>query len=156
MPLRSRSRWRDIDVHVVSGDYRNSIRKPEDAFEYRHEPFGWTDYAGEKVVVIPNFDFTTFCIHDLLRNLDGAPEYVNTRGGVHLAEWTSVLIISAKTPEKWYPQIEKPYYDALVRRVPSCNCHTLNSQEDVSKFEAFWAERHFASITTSLEHLSVH
>lgn len=68
---------------------------PEDTF-----PFD--GYAGEKTILIDDFEGQGIMYKHLLKILDGHQLRVNVKGGHRYAQWNKVFITANKPPERWY------------------------------------------------------
>lgn len=76
----------------------------------------WDGYKGQEDVIIDEFR-GGIALELLLRWLDGYPVSVQVKGGSRAIAAKRFWITSNKSPALWYPDLDEPSKDALLRRL---------------------------------------
>lgn len=76
----------------------------------------WDSYRGEKHVIMDEFR-GQICIEHLLKWFDKYPCYVEEKGGQIPLLAEHFIVCSNLDPRDWYPTVDQPTRDALLRRV---------------------------------------
>lgn len=109
---KSRRAWQEAGFQAFPKDPRTKF---------------WCGYQGQAHVVIDEFRGGIDVGH-LLRWLDRYPVIVEIKGGATALKATHVWITFNLDPRRWYPDLDQPTVDALMRRL------------NVTHFEAPFAE----------------
>lgn len=86
----------------------------------------WDGYQGEKNIIIDEFRGQV-SISLVLRWLDpaGYPLTLEVKGGGCVAHFTNVIITSNLHPLEWYPELDLPSKNALLRRIEIVEFNTI-------------------------------
>ena len=86
----------------------------------------WDGYQGETQVIIDEFRGQV-SIGLLLRWLDpaGYPLTLETKGGGCVAKFTDIILTSNIHPQEWYPDLDIPTRQALLRRIEIVEFNTI-------------------------------
>lgn len=76
----------------------------------------WDGYRGQESVVIDEFRGQIEISH-MLRWLDRYPVLVEVKGSSEVLKAKTIWITSNLAPEDWYPNVDQPTKDALLRRL---------------------------------------
>lgn len=80
----------------------------------------WDGYAGERLLLMDDYNPKTMQVQDLLKVCDKYPlkglPVKSVTGGV-TADWTEVVFTSNIDPKLWWPKLAQATWDAFYRRV---------------------------------------
>lgn len=101
---------------------------------YRKPPSGdWFDgYNGESVVILDDFDGTTFTLQLLLCLLDRYPVRTPVKGGFSQMVANHFIITSNLTVEEWYPKANPRQILAIKRRINEVYEFTGGPRQDAT------------------------
>lgn len=133
--LDANKKWRELDVWVLWGD--SGTGKSRAAFEMGdyflldQSSDGnsvWFDgYDGEKTLIIDDF-YGWIRYSFFLRLLDGHPCRLPIKGSHTYAAWTTVIITSNTSPERWYKWDDLKISAALQRRITNMTHFTWDGE----------------------------
>lgn len=107
-------KWRDVTVTIIWGKTgtgkTRKVMEMEDVYKLDPPYLWWDGYAGEKILLIDDYEKDAINRGMLLNICDGYKLRLQTKGGHCWAEWNKVFITSNFDPEGWAS-------NALCRRV---------------------------------------
>lgn len=106
---KSRRAWDEAGMDAYTKDPRTKF---------------WCGYQGQRHVVFDEFRGAIDVAH-LLRWLDRYPVIVETKGGSICLQAISFWFTSNIHPNDWYPELDQPTKDALIRRLNITHFHYL-------------------------------
>lgn len=98
---KSRRAWEEAGVEAYPKDPRTKF---------------WCGYQGQEHVVVDEFRGGIDISH-LLRWLDRYPVIVEVKGSSICLSATTIWITSNVNPREWYPDLDEPSRNALMRRL---------------------------------------
>lgn len=124
--------FRQVETHVIwneqggIGKSRKAREEDPDIFEVNPEDaFPFDGYAGEKTILLEDFEGGGIKYKHLLKILDGYQLRVNVKGGHRYARWNKVFITANKHPKEWY---QVGLTQPLARRLTNIEHFTPEAQ----------------------------